>query len=119
MDDIVVTSSPLSYWQSKLNVAQELSEFAIFIHSIPVTEAAVERTFSVQKILDTPIRNALSEKVVQAALFVRFNFLNFGDENLIPPSLREPVKYLYNQDVVDEDAPEVQDEATALTFWQL
>ena len=41
----------------------------------------------------------LKPKVVQAALFVKFNLLHFGDESLIPPSLKEPVKYMYHQDL--------------------
>eukprot|EP00667_Euglena_gracilis_P018531 EG_transcript_19701 len=32
-DDLVIMSDPISYWQSKLNVAQELAEFALFLFS--------------------------------------------------------------------------------------
>ena len=70
LDDPIIMSDPLSYWQSKLNVAQELAEFALFLFSVPVSEAAVERIFSVQKFLDTPLRNALEEKRV-GKIFVK------------------------------------------------
>ena len=42
------------YWGSKLHVAEELSEVALFLAVVAVSEAAVERTFSVQKFLDWP-----------------------------------------------------------------
>ena len=32
------------FWQSKLKAAEELSRFALFLHSAPVSEASVERT---------------------------------------------------------------------------
>ena len=69
-------ADPTIYWQSKLNVAEELAKFSLFLLSVPISEAAVERSFSRQKFLETPLRNGLEDKVVQAALFVKFNFLN-------------------------------------------
>eukprot|EP00667_Euglena_gracilis_P025496 EG_transcript_29981 len=119
-DAIVCTADPTLYWQSKLHVAQELAEFAIFLYTIAVTEAAVERTFSAQKFLETPLRNALHEKVVQAALFVKFNLLNFGDDNLIPASLREPKKFFYHKDISLENEaqgdPDLFDDVVS-KFW--
>ena len=122
MDDIFLTADPVLYWQGKLHVAQELAEFAIFLFSIAVTEAAVERTFSVQKFLETPLRNALQDKVVQAALFVKFNLLHFGEGNLIPPALREAPKYFYHQDIsLESQAPNEDPNPSSdvgLGFWQ-
>ena len=70
-------SDPLVYWESKFGVA----ECALLLFSVCITEAAVdqgiaweemhlgaERTFHVQKFVDTPLRNALQNKVVQAML---------------------------------------------------
>lgn len=88
-----------------------------------MSEASVERIFSIQKFLDAPLRNALQDKVVQSALFVKFNLLHFGDDSLIPPSLRDPVKHMYNECLrFDEDTssssnPDLDNEA--LRFWQL
>ena len=86
-------ADPTIYWQSKLNVAEELAKFSLFLLSVPISEAAVERSFSRQTFLETPLRNGLEDKVVQAALFVKFNFLKFGDPLLIPEQLRAPVQY--------------------------
>jgi hypothetical protein len=55
-------ADPISYWQSKLDSAQELASFALFLYTIPVTEASVERSFSKQKFVETPLRNALQQK---------------------------------------------------------
>ena len=59
---------------------------ALFFISIPISEASVERSFSYQKFIQTPLRNKLSDAVVQATMFVRFNYLCFGDKALIPAS---------------------------------
>lgn len=107
---------------SKLNVAQELSEFTIFLYAVRVSEAAVERIFSVEKFLDAPLCNALEDKVVQSALFVRFNLLHFGDHSLIPHALRERVKYMYHEFLTLGDpplAPDTDPETDALRFWQV
>eukprot|EP00668_Euglena_longa_P035922 GGOE01046156.1.p1 GENE.GGOE01046156.1~~GGOE01046156.1.p1 ORF type:complete len:248 (-),score=30.69 GGOE01046156.1:159-881(-) len=105
-DSEVSMSNHVLYWESKLGVAQELAECALFLFSVPITEAAVERTFSVQKFVDTPLRNALQDELVQSMLFVKFNFLNFGEKSLIPPKLLQPIKYFYRHDLdMGEETP--------------
>ena len=47
------------FWQSKLRYTDKLADLALLLHSIPISEAAVERTFSSQKFLSTPLRNHL------------------------------------------------------------
>ena len=90
-------------WQSKLRLTEELAEVALFLFSAPVSEAAVERTFSCQKHLDTPLRNRLHDQVVQAELFVRFNFMPFGDPNLVPPKLETEHLFHYSDFPKDEE----------------
>ena len=41
----------------------------------------------------------MQDKVVQAMLFVKFNFCNFGDKSLISPKLLELIRYLYRHDL--------------------
>ena len=73
-----------TFWQSKLRVSEELAEVAFLLLSLPVSEAAVERTFSFQKFIQRPLRSRLSDAVVQATLFVRFNFVMFGEKKFLP-----------------------------------
>ena len=61
-----------------------MAEVALFLLSLPVSEAAVERTFSFQKFIQRPLRSRLSDAVVQATLFVRFNFVMFGEKKFLP-----------------------------------
>ena len=58
-DAAATMADVIAYWQSKLDTSQELSSFALHLYSIPVTEASVERSFSRQKFVDTPLRNSL------------------------------------------------------------
>ena len=53
------------------------------------------------------------EKVVQCILFVKFNFLRFGDEVPIPASLKEPVLYHYAEVLVFKLI------AKTLTLWPM
>ena len=80
-DSELVMADERVYWASKLHVAEELAEVALFLAGVAVSEAAVERTFSQQKFIATGLRNALNDAVEQSALFVKFNFLHFGLQN--------------------------------------
>ena len=87
-----------------------------------------ERTFSIQKFVDTPLRNALQDELVQAMLFVKFNFLNFGERSMIPPKLLTPPPFFYRNDLdLEDDFSHPNPSATSSTdpdssflqFWHL
>ena len=93
------TANGKTYWESKLREAEELAETALFLRTVAVSEAAVERTFSTQKFIDTPLRNKLADIMIQASMFVRFNFVNFGADEYIPTEIklaRSAFKYHYS-----------------------
>jgi hypothetical protein len=58
---------------------EELARVALWLAGVGISEAAVERTFSWQKFVETPLRSRLADANMQASLFVRFNFTTFGD----------------------------------------
>ena len=78
-----VTDAQL-YWEAKLLEASELSIVALWLHGITVSEASVERSFSYQKLLESPLRCNLALEVEQAQMFVRFNYMAFGDPRFKP-----------------------------------
>lgn len=62
--------------------------------------------------MDTPLRNKLSAAVVQSELFIRFNFLKFGDASLLPAGTTTQPQYFYNDLPAEPDEPdEISDAA--------
>ena len=72
-------ANPEIYWQAHLGDAEELARVALWLQGLGVSEAAVERSFSYQKYVQSPHRAKLQLPIVQAQLFVRYNFVAFGD----------------------------------------
>ena len=76
------------HWQTKLRTANELADVALLFYAAPTSEAAVERTISVQKFVMTPIRNRMADPVqrlVRGRFESRLNF--FGSRwNFYSPS---------------------------------
>ena len=109
------------YWQAKLDVAEELSVVALELLGMAVSEASVERTFSYQKFLDTPLRAWLATATTQAQMFVRFNFCTFGDKTLIPEALRVIPSYMYDDlppsDGEASDAGSEPDITSLAIYW--
>jgi len=72
-------SKKYRHWDAKLlwsyyaDTAPELSCCAIAMLSISASEAAVERTFSVQKLVHSYSRNRLLDRSVKNEMFIRFN----------------------------------------------
>lgn len=67
-------STQAYYWSRQVVRAPELSTVALFICAIHPTEACVERSFSHQDLINSDLRNLLSEISVQALIRLRFNF---------------------------------------------
>jgi len=65
---------PRTVWRMKLRPAHELSICAIALLSITATEAAVERSFSIQDIVHSKRRNRLDDESVQDEMFIKFNY---------------------------------------------
>ena len=77
-------------WEAKLDQATELSHVALMLADVHTTEAAVERTFSGQKHLITPLQIRLDNSTAQANMFVKYNFVQYGPRRLLPPALQQP-----------------------------
>jgi hypothetical protein len=61
------------YWTSMKDEAPELSCIAICLLSIGISEAACERSFSLQKLTHSALRNRLEASVVEAEMRLRYN----------------------------------------------
>ena len=61
------------FWTKYYRKCPELSILALCLLSIGISEAACERSFSVQKLTHNDIRNRLSVDIVEAEMRVRFN----------------------------------------------
>lgn len=72
-DAFIETIKPINVWQSFRIGALELSSVAIAILSICASEAAVERSFSIQDRIHSKTRNRSKEDLVEAQVFVKFN----------------------------------------------
>jgi hypothetical protein len=111
--------SPISVWQSFREGAVELSIVAIAILSICASEAAVERSFSIQDRIHSKSRNRSKEDLVEAQVFVKFNTaaLESGSHNKqfdlveisneFEPSNQIILSYL-SPEVAPEEKKEVQ-----------
>lgn len=63
----------LRLWNLYITVAPELSAVAVALLSIPPSEAAVERSFSLQKLVHNPRRNRLGDTFVHNEMMIKFN----------------------------------------------
>jgi hypothetical protein len=61
------------YWNDMKETASELSNLAVCLLSIGITEASCERTFSIQKIVHSVLRNRLTPEIVEAEMRIRVN----------------------------------------------
>jgi hypothetical protein len=64
---------PKKVWYLYKNTAPELTAVALALLSIVPSEAAVERSFSMQDAVHSKKRNKLSDSTVNAEMFIRFN----------------------------------------------
>jgi len=70
------------FWTKYYHVTPHLSITALCLLSIGISEACVERSFSVQKFTHTDVRNRMKGDIVEAEMRLRFNKNNFNDENV-------------------------------------
>jgi len=78
------------FWMKHYDRTPELATIALCLLSIGISEATVERSFSIQKINHNDIRNRLAAHIVEAEMRIRFNkqlataaFNNFDIDNHI------------------------------------
>ncbi|CAF1392349.1 unnamed protein product [Rotaria sp. Silwood1] len=71
IEDIYKQSNPLSFWKHHQHKFPRLSLLARRLFSIPVTSAAVERSFSAAGLAVTERRSSLNPDTVNDILFVR------------------------------------------------
>ena len=69
----IMTESPIAVWQTFVPGAPELGRVAIALLSICASEAAVERSFSIQDRIHSKNRNRSGDELVEAQVFVKFN----------------------------------------------
>ena len=90
LDDI---KTPLLYWKTLLKKSFELADIAIRLHTLPASSAAVERTFSLRKRIETPERNQLKASTVAKLMKVK---CHFRSKNI------EPIELDDNSSSLDE-----------------
>jgi len=61
------------FWTKYYRKCPELSILSLCLLSIGISEAACERSFSIQKLTHSDIRNRLSADIVEAEMRIRFN----------------------------------------------
>jgi hypothetical protein len=66
-------SFPRAVWHLYLGDAPIISHAAVAILSVCASEAAVERTFSAQGLVQSDLRNRLGKDSVEAEMFIKFN----------------------------------------------
>lgn len=69
------------FWTKYYHISPHLSIIAICLLSIGISEACVERSFSVQKFTHSDVRNRMKGDIVEAEMRLRFNKNNINDEN--------------------------------------
>lgn len=60
-------------WTSMLSGTRELAHVAVALLSICASEAPVERSFSIQDLVHSKVRNRSGDDMVEAQMFIRFN----------------------------------------------
>jgi hypothetical protein len=60
-------------WNSMLNAVPELAHVAVALLSVCASEAAVERSFSLQDRIHSKTRNRSGDDLVEAQMFIKFN----------------------------------------------
>lgn len=66
-------SGPVKAWNSMLIGPKELAQVAIALLSICASEAAAERSFSLQDRIHSKLRNRSKEDLVEAQMFIKMN----------------------------------------------
>ena len=61
------------FWSKQKRSAPELSTVAICLLSFGISEASAERSFSIQKLTHSSLRNRLNSELVEAEMILRFN----------------------------------------------
>jgi hypothetical protein len=61
------------FWLKMKEYAPELGSVAICLLSLGISEACAERSFSIQKLTHSHIRNRLNEDIVEAEMIIRYN----------------------------------------------
>ena len=69
----LATLGPLAAWNSMLNGAPELAHVAVALVGVCASEAAVERSFSLQDRIHSKTRNRSGPDLVEAQMFIKFN----------------------------------------------
>lgn len=69
----LATLGPLVAWNSMLNAAPELAHVAVALVGVCASEAAVERSFSLQDRIHSKTRNRSGADLVEAQMFIKFN----------------------------------------------
>ena len=59
-------------------LAPELGNVAICLLSLGISEASCERSFSIQQLTHSKVRNRLNEDIVQAEMRIRYNTLEMN-----------------------------------------
>ena len=100
------------FWTKYYHICPHLSIVALCLLSIGISEACVERSFSIQKLTHSDTRNRMKEDIVEAEMRLRFNKQNIADEDA-DEILR--AKHYHQQDESDDELSDVEDAPIAMS----
>ncbi len=121
---VVYGGSPIEFWGTHIDDYPELAITALAILNINPTEEAVERSFSLQKLVHTPLRNRLDHENVNKEMYFGFNSNALKPADRAPPAAVQEVSieedYAFNADEynarVDAAHKQIEADAKALTI---
>ena len=73
---VVITEQYAEFWAAKATMWFELPQFALALGEAAVTEAAVERSFSIQGKIFSKLRASLTQSHCEAQLWLAMNYIS-------------------------------------------
>lgn len=74
---VKVSENIIKWWSDHKNIYPDLYQVASVILVVPCTQVSVERLFSQLRYILDPLRNRLSEEVIDDILFLKSNIQHF------------------------------------------
>jgi len=106
------------FWTKYYQVCPHLSIIALCLLSVGISEACVERSFSIQKLTHSDSRNRMKEDIVEAEMRIRFNKLNMNDQyaDEILKAERNCTDYDIENELSDAEDLPIDDDDVQMNF---
>jgi hypothetical protein len=103
----MILKGPMNAWTSVVDGPSELAQVAVALLSVCASEAAVERSFSIQDLVHSKVRNRSGPDMVEAQMFLRMNARLLENINIVSPAAKyhkEPEENLMLPDTDSDGA---------------